>query len=53
MRQEDREYHVERARAELDRARSAKDGSAASAHMQLSFLHMKRLQLADESCRGC
>jgi hypothetical protein len=51
MSHEDREYHVQRARAELDRAYSA-TGPAAEAHMRLSSLHMKRLQLADESCDG-
>jgi hypothetical protein len=52
MSQEDREYHVERARAELDRAYSAKGAAAADAHARLSSLHMKRVQLADESCDG-
>jgi hypothetical protein len=52
MRQEDREYHVERARAELDRAYSANGDAAADAHMRLSSLHMKRLQSADEECDG-
>lgn len=52
MSHEDREYHVERARAELDRAYSAKGSAAAEAHMRLSTLHMKRVQRADESCDG-
>ena len=51
MRQEDREYHVERARAEMDRAYNA-SGPAAEAHMRLSSLHMKQVQLADENCGG-
>jgi hypothetical protein len=52
MRQEDIEYHAERARAELDRAYRAKGQAAADAHLRLSSLHMKRLQCADEECGG-
>ncbi|HEX8226038.1 MAG TPA: hypothetical protein VF605_19700 [Allosphingosinicella sp.] len=52
MRQEDIEYHAQRARAELDQAHSAKDQAAAEAHMRLSSLHMKRVQSADEECGG-
>ena len=40
----DREYHTERARAELDRAYRAESSVAAEAHLKLSSLHMKRLQ---------
>jgi hypothetical protein len=52
MGDDDREYHIERARAELDRAYSATGRAAAEAHMRLSSLHMKRVQSADESCDG-
>jgi hypothetical protein len=52
MTQEDREYHVERARAELDLAYRADKSAAADAHMRLSSLHMKCLQREDESCDG-
>ncbi len=52
MRQEDRDYHSERAQAELDRAHGAARPEAAEAHRRLSFLHMKCLQQDDERCDG-
>lgn len=39
---EDREYHVERARVELDAAYRAASGRAAAAHLRLSSMHMQR-----------
>lgn len=38
----DREYHVERARAELDAAYRAAGSSAARAHLSLCSMHMAR-----------
>ena len=52
LRQDDREYHVERARAELDLAYRADKAAAADAHLRLSSLHMKCLQRDDERCNG-
>jgi len=39
---EDREFHVERARAELDAAYRAATTAGASAHLELFSLHMRR-----------
>jgi len=39
----DRNYHRERARTELDAAYRAPHRAAAEAHMRLSAMHMKRL----------
>ncbi|HEX9932987.1 MAG TPA: hypothetical protein VGB08_09120 [Allosphingosinicella sp.] len=52
MRQEDREYHMKRATAELDRAYQAGSRPAADAHMRLSSLHMQRLKDVDDRCGG-
>jgi len=41
---EDRDYHIDRARAELDRAYRTDNFAAASAHFRLASLHMKRVQ---------
>ena len=41
---EDRDYHIDRARIELDRAYRTDDPAAARAHFGLAALHMKRLQ---------
>jgi hypothetical protein len=41
----DREYHVQRARAELDWAYRAERREAAEAHLRLSALHMERVRL--------
>ena len=38
----DREYHVERARAELDAAYRAVGSGAAEAHLRLCSMHMAR-----------
>lgn len=38
----DREYHVERARAELDAAYRAAGSEAAQAHLRLCSMHMAR-----------
>jgi hypothetical protein len=48
----DREYHVERARCELDWAYRAERDTVAEAHLRLSALHMQRLRELDESCGG-
>jgi hypothetical protein len=42
----DYDYHVERARAEIDRGYRAQSEEAAAAHMKLSALHMERARLA-------
>jgi hypothetical protein len=42
MTQLDRDYHVQRARAELDLAQDAVCDVAARAHIRLSSLHMER-----------
>jgi hypothetical protein len=52
MRQEDHEYHVGRARSELDWAYRATAPRAAEAHMRLSALHMQCLKRLDEGCSG-
>lgn len=41
----DAQYHVERARAELDLAYRAEEHAAAQAHMRLSALHMERARI--------
>ncbi len=38
------DYHVRRARAELDAAYRASSGTAAEAHLRLSVLHMRKLR---------
>ena len=40
----DFEFHTERAKAELDLARRAETAQAASAHLQLSRLHVEKLR---------
>ena len=40
------QYHMDRARAELDLAYRAEVTSAAEAHMRLAALHMERVRLA-------
>ena len=52
MSDQDRLYHVERARIELDRAYSAEKHAVVEAHMKLSALHMARLKEVDERCSG-
>lgn len=44
MTHEDREYHLRRARAELDMAHRSSCRVAADAHMKLSMLHMERVR---------
>ena len=39
------QYHIDRARAELDLAYRAEKASAAEAHMRLSALHMEQARL--------
>ena len=41
---EDRSYHIERARIELDRAYRSDTHEAARAHFGLASLHMKRVR---------
>ena len=48
MSRRDRDYHVERARAELDLAQDARSPEAAHAHIQLSGLHMARVRRMDD-----
>ncbi len=40
------QYHIERARAELDLAYRAEQRCAAEAHMRLSALHMEQARLS-------
>ena len=40
------QYHIDRARAELDLAYRAEVATAAEAHMRLAALHMERVRLA-------
>ncbi len=42
MTRPDRDYHMQRARAEMDMAQDAMCETAAEAHMRLSGLHMDR-----------
>jgi hypothetical protein len=44
-REQDKDYHVHRARAELDLAHRAARRNVAEAHMRLSSLHMERAGL--------
>ena len=43
---EDRDYHIARAQAELDSSHRATHRAAAEAHMKLSAMHMQRVQAA-------
>ena len=52
MSDQDRLYHIERARRELDLAYRAEQDVVAEAHMKLSALHMARLKQVDERCSG-
>ena len=52
MQANDRDYHIDRARAELDWAYRADRDVAAQAHLRLSALHLRRLRDLDESCGG-
>ena len=47
--QADRDYHVERARAELDAAYRAVGSDAAQAHLRLCSMHMARAKALLES----
>ena len=44
---EDRDYHMDRARTELDRAYRSDNRAAARAHFGLASLHMKCLRESD------
>lgn len=46
---QERDYHMQRAQAELDCAYRAEHRVAAQAHMRLSALHMKRMRQVKES----
>ena len=52
MRDQDRLYHIERARREMDLAYKAEKRAVMEAHMKLSALHMGRLKQSDEYCSG-
>ncbi|HEX5182667.1 MAG TPA: hypothetical protein VFW19_05875 [Allosphingosinicella sp.] len=45
---EDRNYHIDRARAELDYGYRTDNFAAARAHLELAALHMKHLRDADD-----
>ena len=49
---DDRQYHSDRARAELDWAYRAERTAVAEAHMRLSALHMQRLQELQSSSQA-
>jgi hypothetical protein len=49
---QDRHYHMQRARQELELAYDAERQTVIEAHMKLSALHMARLRQADEGCNG-
>ncbi len=44
MTRPDRDYHLQRARAEMDMAQDAVSETAAEAHMRLSGLHLDRVK---------
>jgi hypothetical protein len=44
----DRQYHADRARAELDQAYRADHAAVVEAHMRLSALHMDRLRAYED-----
>jgi hypothetical protein len=46
---QDREYHEQRARTEMDQAYRSDHNAAAEAHMRLASLHMERLKRQDGS----
>jgi len=46
---EDRDYHIDRARVELDRGYRTDNFAAARAHLALAALHMKRIH--DDNAR--
>ena len=50
--EQDKDYHIARARAELDLAYQAQHESVANAHMKLSALHMEQIRHPDEACGG-
>jgi hypothetical protein len=50
--EKDKDFHLYRAREELDQAYRSECATAASAHMKLSVLHMRRIKELDELCHG-
>jgi hypothetical protein len=50
--EQDKSYHLERARMEMDLAYRAEQSPVATAHMKLSALHMGRIKALDELCGG-
>ena len=52
MSDQDRLYHTDRAREELDLAYRAEKHAVIEAHMKLSALHMARQKEVDERCSG-
>jgi hypothetical protein len=46
---QDREYHRQRAQAELDWAYRAENRLAAESHMRLSAMHMERMRKLHEN----
>ena len=44
----DKDYHVVRARAELDAAYRAESSAVAAVHLKLAAIHMRRAQLFSE-----
>ena len=48
---EDKDFHVARARAELDAAYRAERSDVVTAHLKLSALHMRRAQQLAEAGR--
>jgi hypothetical protein len=52
MSDQDRLYHMERARRELDLAYQANNHAVIDAHMRLSALHMARLKQVEDRGSG-
>lgn len=50
--EDEKDYHLTRARAEMDLAYRAPEASAAQAHMKLSALHMARIKALDPTNAG-
>jgi hypothetical protein len=51
-RDRDRDYHIQRARTELDWAYRAERRDVAAAHLRLSSLHMERVKALSEPSRS-
>jgi hypothetical protein len=52
MSKEDIQFHSDRARVELDRARDASSSAAAQAHIHLSALHLAKMRTLSAADAG-